>query len=226
MFGRRIVTALRGLSLTGLLLAALSGTAHAADAEIRERAKITKEVQSLWHSKAFDTLEAMAASYRSTKARTRSGYPLLDVYYRAHADRRDWFPNSDFPSGEDWITIEKWIEAKPDSPTPIIIKALFLVKNSLKSIGVETAAKLTPWSVPPDLLAAARDLLEKNKAVAAQDPHWYTVMMWIRRAAARAGGSSSAGAFRGPGGTSIIFADSCGNVPTYGRCLGLRLPAH
>jgi len=151
--------------------------------ELAEREAIKIEVASLVRSEQFVKLEALVEMYRTSKSRTSSGLWHLTLF---HIGVRQAFDAN--RGGETyWQSAkrraEKWVAAFPNSPTAQLAYATMMY-----NYGLSFTANV-PYSMvaPKDKLNMgffvrdARLYLEKNKAVAAQDPRWYELMIGVAR---------------------------------------------
>lgn len=148
--------------------------------ELKERAAIRGEVSRLLDADDFAGLEKLADSYRTSEARTPSGIWKLNVFYSG-------FNTKVKKAGKDdpvWRSVAQklavWQSKFPDSPAPIIANAVVmkryaptlrspvLVHRASTAADDEDAAFVTT-------LVAAKDYLEKHKAVASRDPHYYVI---------------------------------------------------
>ena len=175
--------------ITAALMIAVVTFAHAASAgpqaaELREREAITTQVQIAWIARDFAKLDALAEEWRNPSQRTSSGYWKLSLFYN-HLDENFLARNRiTFPLGEDWTAIDTWIARHPQAPTPVILKALMLIRQAQDCYVPPRTARVrrkAPDAFNPDFLKAARDLLDEYKDVAGRDPHWYTALLRVLR---------------------------------------------
>jgi hypothetical protein len=138
--------------LAVLPIAAIS--AHARAEELQDRETIATEVHSLMQAMDFASLDAMAETFRATKARTSSGLWKLTLFYVGvqRAFNRQ---------GGDWAqrVAQAWTDQYPQSSTTHLVYADMLPNAE-----------------------RARTYLEAQKNVAAQDPRWYEMMAQIASA--------------------------------------------
>lgn len=148
-------------------------------AELNEREAIKTEVGRLLDAGDFAGLEARAAEYRDHEARTQSGVWKLTVFYSGF-NAKARFNGKDDPR---WKALSDqlaaWQKAYPDSPTPVIANAI-AVKRYAKALKPQVLLQRASTSDLEDAafvtaLRANKSYLEKHKAVAARDPHYYVV---------------------------------------------------
>ncbi len=161
-------------------------------AELKERAAIRAKVARLLDADDFAGLDKLAETYRKTEARTSSGIWKLNVFYSG-------FHTKVKKAGKDdpvWRSVARklaiWQSQFPDSPTPIIANAIVmkryaptlrspvLVQRASTAASDEDAAFVTT-------LIAAKAHLEKHKAVASRDPHYYVIWANLAFALGRLG---------------------------------------
>lgn len=147
--------------------------------ELREQQAIARSVQTHWIARDFDLLDALAQEWRSKASRTSSGYWHLSLLYN-HLDENLLARTAVlFPHGDDWRSVDRWLSDKPESPTPVILKALMLLRQAQDCyVPPRTARvrKVAPAFYRQMFVEAARELLEENRW-AARDPHWHTAYL-------------------------------------------------
>ena len=164
------------LTMAGALV---SGEASAN--ELAERDSINQDVVALMRVGNFSELEARAASYRTSRARTSSGLWKLTLYYYAS----DALFNPPREGDVYWSEAERfmkaWLLAYPDSPTPHLLYARLLLNHGLSYRGEGPAASVRPedWAPFKNYVQQARRYLEDHKAGASVDPYWYELMAII-----------------------------------------------
>ena len=165
------------LVLSVLSLAGFDARAH----ELQDRADIETEAYRLLERQDFESLEALAERYRSTKARTSSGVWKLTSFYEGirhvfYKDKRD---------DDHWAAAEKtaraWVEQYPNSPTAHLFYAQILDNRAWSYRGGGYADKVKPedWPLFFEYIERERAYLEQHKSVAAQDPRWYEMMVGV-----------------------------------------------
>lgn len=158
-----------------VVLIPASGTA----AELKERDVIRSEVARLLDANDFAGLESMAADYRSNEARTRSGVWKLTVFYSGFRAKAR-FNGKDDPR---WKVLSDqlrdWQRVYPESPTPVIANAVVMKRyaKALKPVVFLQRASTASTEDAAFVMAltANKAYLEKHKAVAARDPHYYVI---------------------------------------------------
>ena len=176
----------RSVAGVAALLALLAGYLHfvlipatGTAAELKERQAIKTEVGRLLDAGDFAGLEARAAEYRDQQSRTRSGVWKLTVFYSGfHAKAR--LNGKDDPR---WKVLSDqlraWQHAYPESPTPVIANAV-VMKRYAKALKPVVLLQRASTSNAEDAafvsaLMANKAYLEKHKAIAARDPHYYVI---------------------------------------------------
>lgn len=127
----------------------------------------------------LDTIEAMASGYRDSKEKTLSGIWKLVYFYIAYERHARGLAEQDILQEIEFA--EKWRSAFPQSPTPIIVGAIFrqalgrLVLQMRKDIEdsggnnpmqEEYMARFLP-------LVDTQSYLTAHKKVGARDPMWF-----------------------------------------------------
>jgi hypothetical protein len=77
-------------------------------------------------------------------------------------------------------TVDDWIAESPDSPTPYIFKALML-RNHIYALlrSPLEPATIAHWNNPTFRMMELRQFLDRYKAIASADPHWYSLMIEV-----------------------------------------------
>jgi hypothetical protein len=165
-----------GLSFSALALAA---------DELAERRAIREAAAKAFTDSDFAKLEKFAAEYRSSKARTPSGTWKLTRFYHGVEDTI----GSEFeasPGGFDKVKakIDAWAKKYPQSPAAHIAYSALLMKHawSIRGIGLADTVPPEAWAPFARDMRLARQSLERFKAVASVDPHWYENMLLIATA--------------------------------------------
>lgn len=160
--------------------------------ELRERNRIKSHVQEQLILSKFAELEQLASRYRDQKERSPSGLWNLTHFYNGVGR----FADTEFPEANEAGTrtaagdpsdvlnlkkIDKWMATYPNSPTPYLAKAVLLQTQAWKLRGQDYAHKVREGAWVPFFakLNEARDLLDRHKATASKDPHWYTLRISI-----------------------------------------------
>lgn len=151
--------------------------------ELEERSRIIARSAEMYQLGRFEPLERLAREYRSQKSRTGSGVWKLTWLYAGIP----WYPPHGARDQLYWDTVEikskHWIERYPDSPTAHIAYAGTLLAHGSSIRGESWARDVQPENWAPYLayVAKARRYLELHKDIAADDPHWYVLMLSVAR---------------------------------------------
>lgn len=157
-----------------------------AAAELDQREAVYAAVRGLFAEEDFLTLEELSASYRDTGSRTSSGVWHLSLFYKgldiAIGDDEQSSPRDvRFESAE--RKVQRWSEEFPDSPSAHIAYGMLLVARAWSHRGSQNGRDVSPdaWDPFYRNLTLAREYLEQHKSIAAADPQWYKVMLWIAK---------------------------------------------
>jgi hypothetical protein len=142
---------------------------------------LEKTVTEAFFRSDFARLEAMAKYYRDSGARTPAGNWKLSIFYDALSIGRYGTRADDALFADAEKKDLNWIAAFPHSPTPYIVYGEQLKEHGwyFRGTGYGYTVTKTGWVKFRDYLARARAFLEKNKTIAADDPHWYCAMLEI-----------------------------------------------
>lgn len=152
--------------------------------ELKERQLISDRAMTLFHSRQFAVLDEDAAKYRESGARTSSGLWKLTMFY----DGLSEVPNRDVTDEVYWTALEnealKWVAAHPNSPAGHLVYAEFLMSRAwmYRGNGWGYQVRSEDWKPFHESMAKARQYLNKHKAVASRDPHWYDMMIRVATA--------------------------------------------
>lgn len=155
--------------------------------ELSERARITYETKMLFVGRPaeIDKLEAMLEGYRTQKTRTASGVWKLTRAYHAMRSRADKMPGARIEV-PDWAEQDfaEWRRRYPASPSPYVFRAAMLGYQAIHALNDTMTRSGYPGGVAAikKSLAETRQYLLDNKAIAAKDPYWYTLMLTLMRA--------------------------------------------
>jgi len=170
---------IRILVLISLFIIAVSNCAIAG--ELEERKVITKQVIALLNNENYKELEKLSQEYRVKKSRTSSGIWNLTLFYSGIEDAANFHTK-----GENfWSSLksktEKWIKEYPKSPTPYISHGIVMREYAWKFRGGRWAYEVPneAWRPFREHLNNTRNFLEKYKAIANTDPHWYVVRGYV-----------------------------------------------
>lgn len=160
--------------------------------ELEERARIRDEARWLFLRSSATSpdpdvhaLEELFARYRIKKERTISGGWKLMVAYNGIAKNFNDLSNA--PAStilRAHRVLDQWTEAYPKSPTPYIYRAAVVAHQAMAIMRDPLA--LSAHSGGVDRLRRQLDealqYLRTHKQIAADDPHWYALMIIIMRA--------------------------------------------
>jgi hypothetical protein len=152
------------------LLASFSASAQQAMDELAVRQAIGIRVAILWEAEDIKELEKMAEEYRSTNAKTPSGASKLSAFHYELAKQLQTSIDDD----RIWIKLEQrsfaWASAFPNSPTAQLQHAQTIFNRSWK---FKSRAAFN------NNVDRAVRYMEEHKGVAAKDPRWYELMLYI-----------------------------------------------
>jgi hypothetical protein len=157
-----------------------------APTEMQQRAEILAAAERGFRDGDFEKLESVSSSYRDEKSRTASGLWKLTVFY---AGVENAIEGIVMEQGGDEAyeplleRIAKWTRTYPESPTAHIAYAMALSERAWDHRGTGYASSVSEeqWVLFRQYIAAAREHLEKHKAIAASDPRYYQEMIEIAR---------------------------------------------
>lgn len=177
-----------GLVIASILIAAGAPAAPvragSIAAELEEQRTLQLSIQRFWIARDFALLDALAEEWRTKQSRTSSGYWILSLLYNHLDDAVLAQSPQQFPHGDDWQSIDRWIAENPQSPTPVILKALMLVRQAQDCFVPPRTSRVVrkaPENYRIDFLKAARDLLDSHKDFSARDPHWHLALLRVLR---------------------------------------------
>lgn len=152
------------------LLTSLSAFAQSAKDELAIRQAIAVRVAVLWETENIKELEKMAEEYRSTKAKTPSGIWKLSAFHYELSKQVQTSNDDD----RIWMDLEQrslaWASAFPNSPTARLQHAQTIFNRSWR---FKSRAAFN------NNVDRAVQYLRDHKRVAAKDPRWYELMLYI-----------------------------------------------
>jgi hypothetical protein len=167
-----------------LFIAVFSINKPCAATEIDERKKISLLVQDAFAHGRFAEITELADRYRIDKSRTGGGLWKLSVLYSGIDDAIN-----NETVGDDLVPMfraidskmQRWVALQPNSPTAHLAYAHAKMRNAWRMRGGGYADTVTPdgWKLFAAYVEGTRFYLEKTKAIAAIDPHWYEMMLSI-----------------------------------------------
>jgi hypothetical protein len=146
--------------------------------EMQERQDIFDIVKRAIDSRDFAKLNAMELEYRSRRSLTPSGTWKLSFYYAGLSG----YLHKGMVDGECVYTeapfLKAWTTTQPDAPAAYIVEAHLLERNAWCNRGSGYAKTVSDGQMIAfkNGIRAARQVLEKNKAAASVDPHYYAIM--------------------------------------------------
>lgn len=166
-----------------LLLLSLSSV-HVISGEIRDRQEVVLEARALLTAGRFEELDELAARYRDNEERTSSGVWKLPQFYHSFAG----LMNTGIKDEKYWEVFDKmsrdYMNARPQSPTAIIMRARYLYRYAWKFRGGDWAHDVPreAWIPFYANIRRANQVLLDGKDIAAIDPEWYTLRAEILNA--------------------------------------------
>ena len=140
--------------------------------ELDARKALVAQVITSFETGDYAGLEQLADHLRMTQARFPTGVWKLTIFYQAF----DEYAGSDNRAESYWYKLKQrtteWIEQFPQSPTPLVAHGVILDSSAWVTSGA------SPGQDHPDLrdrMLVTKLFLEKQKDIAASDPHWYTL---------------------------------------------------
>lgn len=123
--------------------------------------------KAMGNDEQIDALERAAKTFRTQKSRTATGDWKLTQFYDG------LMGDADDPRMQE--VLRRWIERYPQSPTPRIIKAHFMLLGLTGAHTIAEVVDRNPQSVTvsPEKLAKLISYLVETRAWASTDPHWY-----------------------------------------------------
>lgn len=140
---------------------------------------IDNDVRLMVKKDNFAGLDAMAEGFRTSKARTPSGTWKLALFYKAMF--QEYFQLEDRPPSrwaERQAWAERWVASSPRSPTAHIVLAREMYYRGTRFRGYDTSDKVPAKRREMFLqyMELAAGHLEKHKALASQDPYYYSTL--------------------------------------------------
>jgi hypothetical protein len=142
------------------------------------RAEVIGKVKAAARQEDFATLDRMEADFRGPQGITPSGASTLALLHQALLSQltQDIAPGHCEGAAEG--VLERWARAAPRSATRIIAHAQVLESQAWCHRGQGTADTVLPqaWQPYEDNLDAASAVLESGRAMAEDDPAFYTTL--------------------------------------------------
>lgn len=164
----------------GLAVFCLVFSSVAFAGEQQERGRIHETVTAMFLDRDFAALEGLAEKYRVEESRTPSGVWKLAEFYNGLTKLA-----LDFPKGDDqqWVraaeSIDQWIQAFPDSPTPYVAKGAAMMNRGWAYRGEGWLSSVADEDLHNFRVHAyyAAVFLMEHMEVGSRDPHWYFLSM-------------------------------------------------
>ena len=169
-----------------LLITLFSASSLCAASELDDRQKIINVVQDAFAHDRFSDITDLADRYRVGKSRTGSGtwkltmvYVGIDQAIRSETQGRDRAPAFQAVMEK----MQRWTKLQPNSPAAHLGYAHAHQSYAWAIRGGGYASKVRPeaWVPFHAEVEETRLYLEKTKAIAAVDPHWYEMMLNVAR---------------------------------------------
>jgi hypothetical protein len=166
-----------------LLLVLLTSTSMAAP-QLSGRREVEAEVSRLWDRRAFDELDTLEKSLRSTNATSASGWPMLFMFYQA----LDSLPVLE---GEGLASLnkaeadtDKWLAKSPSSNFGRFLKIDFLMARAWRARGhgYANTVSAAQWKEFSAYMDEASEYLTRQKASLSSNPNWYSAWLDIANA--------------------------------------------
>lgn len=154
---------------------------HSGDDELVDRFRLA--VTTAVNDGLYGSLDALAAQLREHDLRSPSGIPQLFLFYYDGVKG----PVEGVPIARKAVWdrafafADRWMQQRPDSPTPILVKSELLLAYGWEARGpgyMDTVSR-DGEQVFQDSMQQAQDLLQRTKAVSSLDPDWYRQMAAI-----------------------------------------------
>jgi hypothetical protein len=142
-------------------------------------------IRVLFEQEKFETLDQMAATARSTRARLPGGFWTLHIVYVPLMRPADGTYDT---SESDWIThlarLQRWVAQRPDSITARVALGAAQLQYAWRARGGGYADKVTEegWKSFQERAEVAAKTLMDASALPAKCPEWYVAMQLTARA--------------------------------------------
>lgn len=180
-----------------------------ADADEDIRQAMIGKIAAAWDGNQFGVLEDMENGYLAPDQRTPSGKRLLAVFennisgfisIRSTAETVEYIrsgahfsddeiygptPENYDAANKKWDLIgrkiDNWGKAFPNSPNPIIAKAIYYKNRGYYFRGAQYASQVHPeaWPILKKNYGLAREILVSTKEVSRKNPIWFSLMLDI-----------------------------------------------
>lgn len=169
--------------LTILLI--ITSTCYAESNELTYHQQLINDTRNTIIQKRFDVLDTAYQLYRDRNSRTPSGLWNLSIFYnglQSLSETKQQYSESSFDQREKLLL--EWLKASPKSPAPYIAYSNLLINHGWYYRGNKYANEVSSeaWVGFNKYIEKARNVLEKNKLIASQDPEWYATMLIVAKA--------------------------------------------
>lgn len=172
---KRITGPVRAMLLAAVL-ALPPGIAVASEKQQAAEQWIHDGLQNALMGRDIAWLEKTNAAYRKDKTRLPNGLWALNYFYAQIGDLCAMEPTEDLPQ---WLNgiFEAWKSEYPQSPGPLIATAACRIgmAGAIRGHGYASEVWEDSWAPMNRIYEKALDQLERDKPIAAQDPHWFLV---------------------------------------------------
>jgi hypothetical protein len=149
--------------------------------ELDDRREVSLKTIRMLGRGQFAELDQLAAYYRENEIRTSSGLWKLTFLY----DGLDEFLNINDKNEAFWIQFrditDNYLEQRPESPTAIVMKGIYLKQYAWKFRGGGWAREVpaTAWKPFRENLRIADAFLQEAESLGSTDPHWHSLRVEI-----------------------------------------------
>ena len=147
------------------------------------RDSITEQARSWLMTGNTDAFDEAAKRFRVSRERTPAGYWKLAALYHVANDLHESDGGAKLWDELDELCV-RWLERRPESIAAIIVRAKLMLARAWVERGTDYAAgvKARQMDLFTAHVEAARQLLDANAGVAAQDPEWDALRITVAMA--------------------------------------------
>lgn len=130
----------------------------------------------------YDVADRTPEQFRQSKTRTTSGIWKLTEYYAEFGESQFDYTTPEATLVQFGSAIDHWQAGRPKSPTPVVVKGLYLIQYAQAATFLSTTTeKLTSQKLKLRELRfeQAYQYMAQNKTVGSLDPHWYAAMLRV-----------------------------------------------
>lgn len=171
------------LTLFALVVLLLAATT-ASSGELAERQILKDQAKALFFTENFAKLNELTTKYRNSEERTPSGlWKLTLIYSGLRSVARTGIADEEY-----WEALEdralRWVARYPNSPAAHLTYAEILTDHGwmYRGNGAAYEVRQEDWQPFYAYYKKAKDYLIEHKAVVAEDPLWYELMLKIAKA--------------------------------------------